>query len=139
MRAIMGRRFWQWGGLRNLRAYPEQARSFRTTTLLAIVAVFNLFDLALTHSQLPRGNFAEANLLATTLAAGPAGMALYKLLLFGAGAYVLYRYRRRWVSEAGLWVLATAYAALMVWWHLYLGAVEICVSDPAVTAPLALY
>jgi hypothetical protein len=107
--------------------------------LLAVVAVFNVFDLAFTHSQLPRGNFAEANALASALAPGVAGMIAYKTALFGLGASILYRFRRRWESEAGLWLLATLHAGLMVWWLAYLNVAEVCISDPAAAAPLVAY
>jgi hypothetical protein len=104
--------------------------------LLAALSVLAGFDLAFTQSQLERGNFAELNLLAAVVACGPAGMATYKAVLFGLGATILYRYRGRWESEVGLWVLLACHLGLMVWWLAYLGAVETCLNDPAVVAPV---
>jgi hypothetical protein len=130
---------WSWGGVREVRAYPETARSFRSVVLLTVLTVLNVFDLAFTQSQLPRGNFAEANALASALVTGTVGMLAYKTLLFGSGAAILYRLRRRWQSEAGLWLLVACYAGLMVWWVAYLRAAEICLSDPAVVAPFVAY
>jgi hypothetical protein len=114
-------------------------RAYRTAVLLTVVAVFNVFDLAFTQSQLSRGNFAEANALATALAWGAPGLLAYKALLFGLGATILYRFRRRWEAEAGLWALTACYAGLMIWWVAYLGLAEVCVSDPAVRAPPIAY
>ncbi len=135
MRAAIVTRIWEWSGVRAVRAYPTAPRSFRTLVLLAVITVFNFFDLAFTHSQFARGNFAEANLLATALAPGVAGMIAYKTVLFGLGASILYRFRRRWESEAGLWLIAVFYAGLMVWWVAYLDVAELCIGDPAVSAP----
>lgn len=139
MRATTAERIWCWGNVRDIRACSVAERSFRTVLLLTVVAVFSFFDLAFTHSQLSRGNFAEANALATAVALGAAGMIAYKTVLFGVGAALLYRLRRRWESEAGLWLLATFYAGLMVWWLAYLNVAELCIGDPAVFAPLVSY
>ena len=132
-------KLWSWGGVREVRTYPDTERSFRAVVLLTVLTVLNVFDLAFTQSQLPRGNFAEANALASTLVAGTVGMLAYKTLLFGFGASILYRLRRRWQSEAGLWLLVGCYAGLMVWWLAYLRAAEVCLNDPAVVAPLVPY
>jgi hypothetical protein len=112
-----------------------RARSFRTITLLAVVGVMSLFDLAFTQVQAQRGNFAEANVVAASLVQGPGAMIAYKVVLFGAGALILYRLRRRWESEAGLWVLLTCHVALMVWWVVYLDVVQCCLNDPAACSP----
>jgi hypothetical protein len=130
---------WCPGSIGDLRARTVVERSFRAVVLLAVIAVFNLFDLAFTQSQLPRGNFAEANPLVGALAPSAAGMTAYKTVLFGAGAALLYRLRRRWKSEAGLWLLATFYAGLMVWWLAYLNVAERCLGDVAVVAPSVAY
>jgi hypothetical protein len=126
-----------WGRALRLKAHPSGAREFRTTAVLAAVFVLSAFDLAFTNSQVVRGNFAEANILAASVAAGPTGMAAYKVLLFGFGAVVLYRYRRRWISEAGVWCLLLAYSGLMVWWLAYLDALEVCLGDPAIVGGVA--
>ncbi len=121
-------------------ARPSAAnRSFRTTLLLVAIAVLNSFDLAFTQTQVARGYFVEANVLAASAARQPGGMAVYKLGLFGLGAVILYRCRRHWESEAGAWLLLACYAGLMVWWVAYLEAVEVCLGDPAVGAALAMY
>jgi len=139
MRVAMAESIWRWGYARNVFACSLAERSFRTVLLLTVIAVFNFFDLAFTHSQLSRGNFAEANALAAAVAPGAAEMIAYKTVLFGVGASLLYRLRRRWESEAGLWLLATFYAGLMVWWLAYLNVAELCIGDPAVCAPWATY
>jgi hypothetical protein len=125
--------------LRTVPRPSSRGRSFRTTLLLAAIAVLNTFDLAFTQTQMARGNFAEANVLAASAADQPAGMAVYKIALFGLGALILYRCRRHWQSEVGAWLLLACYAGLMVWWGVYLNAVEVCLSDPAVGASLAMY
>jgi hypothetical protein len=123
-----------------VRAYPRgKQRSFRIVLLLSVLTVLNLFDLALTQSQLPRGNFAEANFLAASTTTTPVLMTVYKLVLFGTGATILYRFRRCWQSEAGLWLLVVCYSGLMVWWSAYLDVIEICLSDAASVAPHVLY
>lgn len=139
MRAAIVTRIRRWSGVRAVRAYPTTPRSFRTLLLLAVITVFNFFDLGFTHSQFTRRNFAEANRLATALAPGVAGMIAYKTVLFGVGASILYRFRRRWESEAGLWLLTVFYAGLMVWWLAYLELAELCIGDPAVSALFVAY
>jgi hypothetical protein len=120
----------------HLRAYPPgDSRTFRTVLLLSVLTVLNLFDLGFTHSQLARGNFAEANALVQSVGGGPLAMVAYKLLLFGCGAAILYHFRRRWESEAGLWLLVACYSGLMVWWIEYLDVIETCINDVAVVAP----
>lgn len=118
--------------MRRFRTHPGGGRAFRTTLLLAALFVLNAFDLAFTHTQLARGNFAEANQLAAAVAAGPAGVAVYKAVLCGLGVFILYRFRQHWSAELAVWGLAMCYAGLMVWWVAYLDAVEVCLSDPAV-------
>ncbi|MEW6250264.1 MAG: DUF5658 family protein [Planctomycetota bacterium] len=128
-------------GLRSFRAYPSD-RPFRVVALLAVLTVLNAFDLAFTQSQMIRGNFAEANALAAVVVhglIGPAGPVAYKSMLFGAGALLLYRYRRQRLAEIGLWTATGCYAGLMVWWILYLRMAEACVSDPAVFAAFVRY
>ena len=106
--------------------------SFRTVTLLAVLTVLNVFDLAFTQSQLSRGNFAEANTLAVQVAqCSPLGMVGYKAVLFLFAAGILYRLRHHRASQAGLWLMTACYAGLMFWWSAYLDAVEICLSNPA--------
>lgn len=111
------------------------SRSFRILALLGAVATINLCDLALTHAQLARGNFAELNTLAAAaLGHGPEVMAAFKLLLLGLGVGLLYRLRRHWQTEAALWLLLICHVGLVGWWLAYLEAVEMCLHDPAVVA-----
>jgi len=117
----------------------NRRRAFRTTLLLAAMCVFNAFDLLLTQSQLVRGNFAEANCLAAVFADCPIQLAVYKILLFGFGATVLFRLRGLRPAELGAGVLCVLYGALMVWWMLYLRTVEYCLSDPAAVGPVVAY
>lgn len=126
-------------GIGDTHGLAPRPRDFRIGVLLAVLGVFNLFDLAFTQSQVARGNFAEMNALAASLADGAAGLAAYKSVFFGLGAYLLYRYRRRWQSEAGLWGLVACYGGLMVWWLAYLKTVELCLNDPAVSPPPMAY
>ncbi len=126
----------RWQRVARFRVYPPGVRrSSRAITLLTVLAVLNAFDFAFTHAQLPRGNFAEANLLAAGVVTAPLAMATFKVGLFGLGAGILYHLRKRWQSEAGLWLLVACYTGLMVWWVAYIGTVEKCLSDPAVRAP----
>lgn len=114
---------------------PSPGRSFRFTALLAAIFVFHAFDLALTHSQMQRGNFAEANRIAAAMMThGPVGTAAYKAVLLGVGVFILYRLRRHWIAELGAWSLALCGAGLMIWWHAYLDMVEICLDDPVAGA-----
>lgn len=109
-------------------------RSFRTLLLLAVLIVFNAFDLAFTHAQMMRGEFCELNLFAAAAASahGVVGLLAYKVLLFGAGAVILYRCRRHWESEVGAWVLVGCYGALMVWWMAYVHCAELVLADVAI-------
>ncbi len=124
----------------SLPSSPADARrAFRTTVLLAAVCVFNAFDLLLTQSQLMRGNFAEANRVAAVFADCPIQLTTYKTLLFGFGATVLFRFRRRRPAELGAGVLCVFYGALMVWWMFYIRTLEYCLSDPAAVTPVLAY
>jgi len=115
----------------------QRERAFRTTVMLAAVFVINLFDLALTESQMARGNFAEANIVAAALVSSSGGMAMYKALLLGLGALILYRLRDHKASEAAAAGLLACHIALIGWWLAYLHAVEVCLSDVAVNGALA--
>jgi len=115
----------------------QRERAFRTTVMLAAVFVINVFDFALTQSQMARGNFAEANIVAAALVSSPGGMAMYKALLFGLGALILYRLRDHQASEVAAAGLLACHIALVGWWLAYLHAVEICLSDVAVTGASA--
>lgn len=118
-----------------VRPGEDPRRAFRTTVLLAMIFVLSGFDLAFTHTQIARGNFAEANLLAASaVAQGSAGTAAYKTVLFGLGAFILYHCRRYRASELAVWLLLVCHIGLMIWWVLYLDAVEICMNDPAASA-----
>ncbi len=106
-------------------------RQFRLVVCLAVVIVLSTFDLAFTQSQMARGNFREANILAASaVSSGPATAAAYKVVLLGLGALLLYRCRNHWTSEAGAWILVVCHVALMVWWAAYLDSAEICSQDP---------
>jgi len=104
-----------------------------------VVTVLSLFDWAFTESQLLRGDFAEANPLAATLASNPAAVGTYKLALLCLGVSILFCLRRRWESEASLWLLLACHAALMVWWIAYIHLAEICARDPAVWSPPIMF
>ena len=107
--------------------------------LLAVLFVFNAFDLAFTQSQIARGNFNELNHIAAGFVDCPVQAAAFKALLFGAGAIVLAHFRKHRLSQAGLLALCVCYGGLMIWWQQYLACVEICLSDPTsvvMTLPL---
>jgi hypothetical protein len=110
-------------------------RAFRLTTLFAAILVCGLFDLAFTCTQLPRGNFAEANVVAASFIDAPGPLITYKGVLFGVGAALLFRCRRRWESEAGLWLVLGCHLALMACWIVYIDTLEQCLSDPVVSGP----
>ncbi len=112
-----------------------RGREFRLTLVLAAIFTLNMFDLAFTHAQLPRGNFNEANCVAATAVAfGAAPAAAYKVVLLGTGLLLLYRCRHSWAAEAGSWALLGVHTGLMVWWIEYLNVLEVCLGDPAVAA-----
>lgn len=122
------------------RSTPATRRSFRVIVVLAGVFVLTIFDLAYTQAQLPRGNFLEANLLAAgAVEAGAMSAAAYKVLLFGAGAYILHRFRRTAAAELGTWLLAACHVGLMVWWELYFQALEVCCTGAIVYDDIAAY
>lgn len=133
------RRIWRRGRIHRLQPSGSDARVFRTTTLLAVLTTLSVFDFALTHSQLARGNFSEANLLAANVIHCPASLAVYKAALFGCGAAIMYRLRRHRLNEVALWILAVSFGGLMVWWHTYLNAVEFCLGDPVVDYSAAAF
>lgn len=119
---------------------PRRRRPVRVAGLLAVVFVLSFFDLALTHSQLERGNFLEVNVVAAgAIQHGLGGMTAYKAALLGFGAWIIYHYRRQRVAEVGAWVLAVCHVALMFWWQHYLALVEICSCDPFTSAPNVLF
>ncbi len=109
--------------------YPVVRHDY-SLVLLAALFVFNAFDLALTQSQIPRGNFNELNRFAAGFVDCPVQAAAFKSVLFLAGAIVLAHFRKHRLSQVGLFGLCVAYAGLMVWWNQYLTCVEICLSDP---------
>lgn len=109
---------------------------FPSLLLLTILFVLNGFDLALTQSQIPRGNFNELNVFAAGVIDSSAATAAYKIVLFGGGAAVLFRFRRHAWTQRGLVLLTGCYAFLMAWWVEYLHNVEICLTDPASQALL---
>ncbi len=121
------------------RADGDERRAFRFVLLFAVVFVCSAFDLGFTLAQWERGNFLEANALAATVGGGPGAVVTYKAALVGVGATILYSLRRRWESEAGLWLVAACHVGLMAWWVLYLDTLEVCLCDPAVTGPLGAF
>ena len=114
-------------------------RAFRVALLLAIVFTCSVFDMGFTLCQWQRGNFREANVLAAAVAGSPEAVAGYKAALVGAGATILFSLRRRWESEAGLWLVAACHVGLMAWWTMYLGTLEVCLADPAVGGAAAAF
>lgn len=121
--------------LRQLRTHPAGKRAYRTVLALVTVFIIHAYDLAMTHSQLDQPRFTEANQVAASIigtAPGLTQMAAYKMILLGFGAYILYRFRQRWLSEAAAWTLAACAIVLVGWWKLYLDAIEITLRDPVV-------
>lgn len=110
-------------------------RAFRTTIFLAVLSLFNAFDVAFTRAQLARGSFDEANFLAAQAIALPGGPVAYKTGLFGIGAVILYRLRHRRVAEFATYGLTAVYAGLMVWWVEYVRCVDVCVSETCLGLP----
>lgn len=119
---------------------PCPPRTFRITTLLTVVFVLNAFDLGFTGAQLPRGNFAEANVVAAmALNWGIGGAVTYKALLLALGAWILYYHRQRRSAEIGAWILAGCHVGLMVWWLVYLDTIELVLADPCVRGFIVPY
>ncbi len=75
-------------------------------------------------------------MLAASFLDGPGSLITYKGVLFGVGAALLYHCRRRWESEAGLWLVLACHLALMACWVVYIDTLEQCLSDPAVSGPV---
>jgi hypothetical protein len=122
---------------------PTCSRSgaLRLTALLTAIYVMSLFDLAFTNAQLDRGHFAEVNAVAATvMEAGHGPTTAYKMFLLTGGVLLLYACRKSWLAEAGAWGLLCVHVGLMAWWMEYVQALEICLTDVAVThgAPLLL-
>jgi hypothetical protein len=111
---------------------PEQRqRAIRITILLAAVTVLNAFDLGLTHTEMQRGGFVEANVVAAVAVAhGAWTAATYKLLMFGAGVSILFRFRHHQAAETAAWALLTCHVALMIYWGIYLQTMQVCIDNP---------
>lgn len=122
------------------RSAVGRERAFRMMVLLAVVFALNWVDWVYTQSQLARGNFNELNFVAAgALAHGAMGAAAYKAVLLSTGVYILYRCRHHWQAEVGAWLLAGCHVGLMVYWHVYLDTIEICLKSPWVDTPPVFY
>ena len=83
--------------------------------LVAVLALFNGIDTALTLALVRAGLANEANpVMAASLSAGPAWFVLHKLTLVGGGLTVLWFTRRRKLAQVGLVLCCAIYSALMI-------------------------
>ncbi len=113
------------------RADERRERAFRTLVLLAAVVVMNAFDLGFTHSQMARGNFREANIVArTAVEHGFVPATAFKVALLGGGVLILHGLRRHPAAELGAWALVLCHIGLMFTWVSYIEMIDICLTGP---------
>ena len=102
---------------RRLAQVTGGTRGLRVLALLAAIWSLNAFDLASTLLALRHAWAEEVNPLALWVAAyGPAAVLLYKVVLVVGGSTALVLHRGRALVEAGVVVIALAYALLAIRW-----------------------
>jgi hypothetical protein len=100
-------------------AGPFAHRPRRTLTLILVVWVLNLFDLAFTISAYTIGNFDELNPIAAHFVHDPVLLTLYKVALVALASVILIRYRHHWFCELGCWTAGGMYLAINLLWLQY--------------------
>ena len=99
--------------------------------LVVAVLLLNLVDALATLTWIELGTAAEANpLMATLLDAGPVPFVLGKVVLVSLGVALLWRTRHRSLSLVGVFVLFTAYYAVVVQ-HLFAVGEMLAFGPPA--------
>jgi len=91
-------------------------RPRRVVSLLVLVWVLNLFDLAYTIQAHRTGHFHELNPIARDLLDRPWALAGFKLAAVSAGSMILLSLRRHRLTELATWFLLLAYTALAIRW-----------------------
>lgn len=118
-----------------IRPHTADTRSTRLVILLIVLSALHAVDFGLTHIQVQRGCFIEANRLAANFINHPLHLGLYKLTLFGVGVTILYACRRHWQAEFGAWLLLGVTGMLMCWWVVFLIYLEHCLANPSAYCP----
>jgi len=98
---------------------PLAGRSRRVVLALAFIWLVGLIDLHLTLLAVRIGHFQEVNPVARALIHSPPLVVAYKLVLLMVCTGLMFRFRRRLLTEVGCWLLAGAHAVLAFLWHAY--------------------
>lgn len=94
----------------------QATRPRRVVSLLVLLWVLNIFDLAYTIQAHRTGHFLELNPIARDLLYSPWALAGFKLVAVSVGSVILLCLRRHRLAELATWFLLLAYASLTIRW-----------------------
>jgi len=88
--------------------------------MLALLWIANAFDLVFTLLAVKVGGFVEANPIAAPIVDNVALLATFKILVVFMASVIIFKFRKRLLTEIGCWVLCLAYTLLSAkWWPDY--------------------
>ena len=98
---------------------PANARARRVLLLLILFVIVKVFYVIYTIVAHQLGGFEEINPLARQLLDISPLLVVFKLLLVGGGAILLWLCRRHWLAEVACWFLCGMYTVLAFLWVAY--------------------
>lgn len=111
-------RLWLW--FKGARSNPSACRARRVTLILILLWIANAFDLAFTLLAVRTGGFEEGNPIAAPLLDNPGLLTTFKLLTVLFASIIIFKFRRRLLTEIGCWGLFLTYVLLSTrWWFYY--------------------
>ena len=101
------------------RARQTMQRDRRLALLLVGIWIVNSFDWGFTVLAMEQRLLFEANPLVARLLmpCGPLALASYKIVLLTFATAIFWRYRRHWLVEGAVWIIALACVILSIYWH----------------------
>ncbi len=98
---------------------PRARRARRVTLMLILLWIANAFDLVFTLLAIKAGGFMEANPIAEPLINNAGMLVAFKVLAVLFASIIIFKFRKRFLTEIGCWGLCITYTLLSATWWLY--------------------
>ncbi|MCD4699135.1 MAG: DUF5658 family protein [Phycisphaerae bacterium] len=110
-------RLWRW--VEHARNDPSAKRGRRVTLILVLLWIASAFDLVFTLLAVRTGGFEEGNPIAAPLLNDTGLLVAFKILAMLFASIIIFKFRKRFLTEVGCWGLFLTYMLLSAMWWIY--------------------